>query len=304
MLSLRNGRKIAMIDGDKKRCIYLKEDKGQPAEIETTPEQRLKMFEKYLKLDKKMRQSDITLMKQKFEGDKVQLPDKLIRKFEDASEYVEKSLKKDLDYGFDTEIFPIIEDESYRMYISGLSGSGKSHFIANFLKHNKPTTEGSGIFLFSPIQNDKAMESIKNVIHLDLAEVENELGRELAAEDIPEGSVLIFDDIESFPKSVSKRYMEFRDICLERLRHRKSSTITVSHNATNGHSTKVSIRESQYWCLFPKFNARDTRNLLKVYGGLDKNEIDRIMSMNTRWLLYRKSVPKYAIGSHGVIALD
>jgi hypothetical protein len=80
--------------------------------------------------------------------------------------------------------------------------------------------------------------------------------------------------------------------------------ISVSHNATNGHATKVQIRESQYWVLFPKFNARDTRNLLKVYGGLDKSEIDRIMSMNTRWLLYRKAVPKYAVGQHSVLALD
>ena len=304
MLSLRSGRKIAMIDNDKKRCIYLKDDKGQPAEIETTPEQRMKMFEKFLKLDKKLRQAEINLMKEKYDGRKVELPDKLFRKFEDASEYVENSLKKHLDYGFESELFPIIDDESYRMFVSGLSGSGKSHFIASFLKHNKPTTEGSGIFLFSPVQNDRALESVKNLIHLDLDEVEKELKKEFEVEDIPMGSIVIFDDIESYPKYVAKKYMDLRDIIAERGRHRKISLISVSHNATNGHATKVQIRESQYWVLFPKFNARDTRNLLKVYGGLDKGEIDRIMSMNTRWLLYRKAVPKYAVGQHSVLALD
>lgn len=304
MLSLRSGRKIAMIDNDKKRCIYLKEDKGQPAEIETTPEQRLRMFEKYLKLDKKLRQSEIDMMKRKYQGDKVELPDKFIRKYEDADEFVENSLKKELDYGLNTEIFPIIEDESYRMYVSGLSGSGKSHFLAQFLKHNKPTMEGSGIFLFSPIENDKALSSLKNLIHLNLDEVEGELKRDMEVEDIPEGSVVIFDDVESFPKYIAKKYMELRDIIAERGRHRKISLMSVSHNATNGNATKVQIRESQYWVLFPKFNARDTRNLLKVYGGLDKAEIDRLMNLNTRWLLYRKSVPKYAVGQHGVIALD
>jgi hypothetical protein len=304
MLSLRSGRKIAIIDGDKKKCIYLKEDKGQPAEIETTPAQRLKMFEKYLKLDKKLRQSEIDLMKRKYDSEKVDLPDKFLRKYEDASEYVDKSLKKDLDYGLDTDIFPIIEDESYRMYVSGLSGSGKSYFIAQFLKYNKPTTEGSGIFLFSPVTNDKAMESIKNIIHLSLDEIEAELKRDFQVEDIPEGSIVIFDDVESYPKLIAKQYMELRDIIAERGRHRKISLISVSHNCMSGNATKVQIRESQYWVLFPKFNARDARQILKTYGGLDKKEIDRIISMNTRWLLYRKAVPKYAVGSHGVIALD
>jgi hypothetical protein len=304
MLSLRSGRKIAIIDGDKKKNIYLKEDKGQPAEIETTPEQRLNMFEKILKLDKKLRQAEINLMKEKYDGRKVELPDKLFRKFEDASEYVENSLKKHLDYGFENELFPIIEDESYRMFVSGLSGSGKSFFISQFLKHNKPTQEGAGIFLFSPVQNDKSLNSIKNLIQLDLDEVEKELKKEFQVEDFPPGSVVIFDDIESYPAYVKKKYMELRDMVAERGRHHKLSLMSVSHNATNGHATKVQIRESQYWVLFPKFNARDTRNLLKVYGGLDKNDIEKIMSLNTRWLLYRKAVPKYAVGMHGVICLD
>ena len=304
MLSLRSGKKIAMIDGDKKRCIYLKDDKGQAAEIETTPEQRLKMFEKFLKMDKKLRQGEIDMMKRKYEGQRVDLPDKLLRKYEDANDYVEKSLKKELDYGLQTEIFPIIEDESYRKFLSGLSGSGKSFYISKFLKHNKPTKEGAGIFLFSPVQNDEALSNVKNLIHLELDELERKLKREFLVEDIPEGSVVIFDDIESYPKPEAKRYMQLRDIIAERGRHRKISLISVSHNATNGHATKVQIRESQYWVLFPKFNARDTRNLLKIYGGLDKSEIDKIMNMNTRWLLYRKAVPKYAIGQHSVLALD
>ena len=304
MLSLRSGRKIAIIDKDPKRCIYLREDKGQPAEIETTPDQRLRMLEKFLKIDKKLRQAEIDLMKRKYTGERVELPDKFYRKYEDAVEFVDNSLKKELDYGSNSELFPIIEDESYRMYVSGLSGSGKSHFIAQFLKMNKPKGEGAGIFLFSPIENDKAMASIKNLIHLSLDEVEAELERELTIEDIPEGSIVIFDDVESFPKAIAKKYLELRDIIAERGRHRKVSLITVSHNAMAGNATKVSIRESQYWVLFPKFNARDTKTILKIYGGLDAKDTARVTSMNSRWVLYRKAIPKYAVGQNSVIAMD
>ena len=91
---------------------------------------------------------------------------------------------------------------------------------------------------------------------------------------------------------------------LERGRHRNISTLCVSHNATNGNITKVPIRESQYWVLFPKFNARDTKNLLKTYGGSDQKEIDKIMSLKGRGLLFHKSVPRYCIAEHDIIALD
>jgi hypothetical protein len=304
MLSLKSGKKIAMINKDKNNCIYLKEDKGQPPEIQTTPEQRLKMFESYLKLDKKLRNSEILEMKKKYEGESVNIPDKFLRKYDDAQEYVENSLKKHLDYGKHSELSPIIEDERYSIFTSGNSGSGKSTAIAQFLKDNKPKTKGAGIFLFSPIQDDKALSTIKNLIHIDLRELEDELGRPFEVEDIPNGSVVIFDDIESYPKPINKEYEQLRDIIAERGRHNNISLISVSHNATNGTKTKVQIRECNYWILFPKHNMRDTKNILKVYGGLDQKDIEKIINMDTRSILYKKTVPRYAVGQHAVIAFD
>ena len=304
MLSLKAGRKIALIDGDKKQPIFLKDNDDGEAEIETTDENKKHMFEKYLDMDKKLSAVDIQKLMRAYEdGSGEGLEGKLSRKYIDGVRYVEDSLKKHLDYGSKTSLVPIIEEPSYRLFVSGLSGSGKSYFISMFLKHNKVKREGAGIFLFSPVQDDKAMKSIKNLIHLDLDEFMAETkGREFEIEDIPEGSVCIFDDIESWGKGRAKPYMELRDILLERGRHRDISTICVSHNCCNGHATKVSIREAQYWCLFPKFNARDTKVILKTYGGFDKDEIDEIMAMKTRWCLIRKSIPKYAIGEHSVIS--
>lgn len=304
MLSLNSGRKIAIIDGDKKKPIFLKDDDSEEAEIETTFENKKRMFSKYLELDKKLSTSDIQKLERAYDTDSPpsELEGKLSRKYVDGVKYVENSLKKHLDYGSKTKLIPIIEEPSYRLFVSGLSGSGKSHFISMFIKNNRLNREGAGIFLFSPVQDDKEMSNIKNLIHLDLDEFIAESGKELEIEDIPEGSVCIFDDIESWGKGRAKPYMDLRDILLERGRHRDISTICVSHNAMNGHATKASIREAQYWCLFPKFNSRDTKVILKTYGGFDKGEIDEIMAMKTRWCLIRKSIPKYAIGEHTVIA--
>lgn len=303
MLSLKSGRKIAIIDGDKKKCIYLKDDDTGEAEIETTHENKQRMFNLFLQLDKKLSQSDIEALRDAYANEDGSHLQKLQRKYEQGVKYVEDSLKKHLDYGSGHTLMPIVDEPSYRLYVSGLSGSGKSHFISQFLKYNKVKKEGAGVFLFSPVKDDKAMSSIRNLIHLDLDELEAEMkGKEFEIEDIPEGSIVIFDDIESYAKGVAKKYMSFRDILLERGRHRDISTICVSHNAMNGHSTKASIREAQYWCLFPKFNARDTKMILKTYGGFEKPEIDEIMALKTRWCFIRKSIPKYAVAEHSVIA--
>jgi len=298
MISLTSGRKVAILNEDKKDCVYITEEEDDP-ELDTTREHKVEIFKKYLHLDNKLSTSDIKELVSAYEKG-VEVDGKLNRKYHNAKDYVTESLKRHLNYGTDTNVFPVIEEDSYRIFVSGLSGSGKSFFISEFIKHN-PVKKGAGVFLFSPVEDDKAMEKIKKLIRVNLDEVEKELKKEFTIDDVPEGSVVIFDDVESFPKKTAKRYLELRDIFLERGRHRSVSTITVSHNATNGNTTKASIRESQYWVLFPKHNARDTRNILKTYGGLEKHQIDEICDMKTRWCFYHKSIPRYAVGQHSII---
>ena len=307
MLTLKKSSDAKMIakvrqPEKKDKPIYLLEDDSKDSQIKMTPKEMMDHFHKYLKSDKKINISDMKILESAYvQGIHVdQIPSKLQRKYGDAIEYVKMCGKKYLE--FNESIYPIIQDESYRIYISGLSGSGKSTAVSMFLKHNPPRMKGAGIFLFSPIYDDKALVNIKNLIHIDLLDIEAELKGELQLEHIPPGSVLIFDDVESYDKKIRKLYMDFRDIALERGRHFSISCITVSHNARNGNTTKASIRESQYWILFPKHNSTDAKNILKLYGGLSTSEIQQVIDLKSRWVLYKKSVPKYAVGEHSVLA--
>lgn len=306
MLTLKkssDAKMIAKVSCEpKNKPIYLLEDDTKDPQIKMKPIEMLNHFHKYLKSDKKLNIADLKMLgvayTQGIHAD--QIPSKLQRKYADAIEYVKICSKKYLE--FNESVFPIIKDESYRIYISGLSGSGKSTAVSMFLKHNPPKTKGAGIFLFSPVYDDKALASIKNLIHIDLLQIEAELNGELQLEHIPPGSVLIFDDVESYDKKIRKLYMDFRDIALERGRHSQISCITVSHNARNGNTTKASIRESQYWILFPKHNSTDAKNILKLYGGLSTPEIQQVIDLKSRWVLYKKSIPKYAVAEHAVLA--
>ena len=78
------------------------------------------------------------------------------------------------------------------MFVSGLTGSGKSYYIANLLKHNKPKF----IFIMSPVKDDPAFKSLKPTpIHLDILSYEQEFDKPFEIEDLPPESVVILDDI-------------------------------------------------------------------------------------------------------------
>ena len=309
-LSLKSGRTIAIIDPQIKRekaksydYIYLKEDEADVEEVDTTDENKRKIFKKFIEMDKRLRILEIEALMKAYDHNEPPT-DKLDRKYHEGLAFVKDSLKKYMDYGDKVELFPIVEDSWMFMYVSGGSGSGKSTFIANFLKYNKQLiSKEGGIFLFCPDREDPAYGSIKNLIHMDLDEFqEDNEGEELDISHIPPDSTLIFDDIESYQKGDAKRYMAFRDMCLERGRKKGFKIFCVSHNPMNNQATKVSIRECNYWVLFPKYGARDAKVLLKNYGNFEKDEIDQILTLKTRWVMLRKSVPKYLVSQHAVIA--
>jgi len=305
MLSLTKGRQIAIIEGKKSGVIYIHGDIHEAEDleptIETTQENKEKIFKQFLKMDKRLSVSDMKKLSDAFEDEgKVASLGKLERKFEEAKNFVTTSLKKFLDYGKEEQLFPTVEDlskNSVRIFISGNTGSGKSRFISDFLKHNKPK-KTQGIFLFSPVYDDDSLKDIKNLIQIDLGQFERDFEKPFEYEDIPPKSIVIFDDIESSRNA--KQLMEIRDMFLERGRHQGTSTLTISHNPLGHNKTKASIRESQYAVVFPMSNPRDTGALLSKYFGYTKKMIDEVMACKSRWVFVSKSTPQYWVSQHSV----
>ena len=259
------------------------------------------MFQKLLEADKKLTEGDINHMMKVFQN-KEEVNDKSSRKYKSFVELLEKTSKKQMAFPKEFKVQPVIDEPSFRMFVSGLSGSGKSFYIANFIKNN--VKKAKNIYLFSPVEEDKAFKSLKNLVQMTIGDILEETGNaEVDIEDFPKGSIVIFDDIESYNKSVIKDYLNLRNTFLERGRHLDISTIVVSHNPLAGNVTKQALRESQYFILFPRFNSRDTKVLLKTYGGADDREIDLVMNLKGRAVMYKKTVPRYVIGERDVIAL-
>lgn len=306
MLSLSNGLAIAIISSNKAKIYYKDARRDDIPELDTNFENKLAIFKKYLSQFEKLTKTDTNYLIDEYTNKKQDLDNaKLNKYYIKGIDYVNKSLKKHLVFENDNiKLFPIIEGQrTYRMLIAGLSGSGKSHFASEFLKRNKP--RDGGIFLFSPVDNDDSIK-VKNIIHIKLENYEKEFDKPFEIEDIPEGSVCLFDDCDSYNKQYRSLYMETRNILLERGRHRGISTIVVQHQAQAGMRNRndIVLRECEFYVLFPKYNYRDSYNLLKNYTSISKQDMNDILNIdNSRWVFIKKSVPSYYVSEHDICLL-
>lgn len=314
MLSLNSGIPIAIIlpkgektpkKGETQKYLYYKDaSKEEPAEIETSKEQKIKIFKSMLDRNDKLRTQEKKEIILAYANDE-DLENKTLQKvLEKGSDYVDKSLKRYLQFDSDSHLMPWIEEKSFRVYCTGTTGSGKTYFISQLLSINKPRGKG-GIFMFSPFEDDESIK-IKNLIRIKLETYEDEYEKPFELEDIPDGSICIFDDIDTYKEKYRNLYYEVRDTLMERGRHPAQggkwgiSTVNIVHNPLQGAKSKVSIRESMYYACFPKHNPRDCKTLLKTYTSISKDCLDEIMNTNSRWIWVRKSVPTHFIGEHEI----
>lgn len=310
MLSLtRTDRAIARVDhgDDDVETVYLDESGGDEAKPIAAPREHLvKLFEEHVKLDKKLSMKDVKELVDAYKRDVDELDGKLSRKYYDAKRYADESPRKFLAYTRKQSVFPIIDfrKQSQRIFVSGQSNSGKSYFIAELLKRNKPRAD-QAIFVFSPFKEDKSFRELeKRMIRIDLDAFAEEEEHEFTYDDLPPSCITIFDDIESsLNPQRAKQLMHLRDIVLERGRHDGISCITVSHNPMGGIKTKASIRESAWLVLFPKTNVRDAAALLTRYAGFAKHQVDELLDADSRWVVVCKRVPTYWVSQHAIRVL-
>lgn len=302
MLSLNSGLPLAIINDNKDKKIFYKEsDNETEPDIDTDQSQKTKIFKKFLERDDKLKKTEIEQLVKLYNDGNMEHDDRKISKYlEKGIDYVNKSLKRYLDFPKEISLFPIITEPTYRMAIFGLSGSGKSKFSSDFLKVNKPS-KNAGIFLFSPVQDDDSIK-IKNIIHIKLERYYEDFDKDFELEDLPKGSVCIFDDCDTYDKQYRGLYQDVRNKILERGRHLGLSCIIIQHQAQQGNRGRsdIVLRECQFYCIFPKYNVRDSQNLLKNYTSMTNTQIDEVMNINSRWCFIRKSVPSYYIGQHSI----
>ena len=308
MLSLKRGKEIATItEGQmrgKKIFLYGKDDftGKQPSEFIVDTKERKKLIPKdYFRFRKIKIKDEKVLIKHIDNDDKIgSVEERLQEDYVKIQKMIEDKLKKELDFtDKSTKVFPIPQKYSERVYVPAPSGSGKSTFIGQYLKQLRILYPKRRIVIFSRVEEDEPLDRFKNLERINLEEF---------AADPPQvesftGDILIFDDIDTIlNKSIVRILRHFRDDVLEVGRHYKITCISTSHIITNFHATRTLINEAQAVVVFPKGGSfGQIRGFLDRYMGFDKELIESIRQMPTRWLYIHKEYPQYIIHEKGAI---
>lgn len=185
---------------------------------------------------------------------------------------------------------PNPESERQILYITGRSGSGKSYYTKKYLEEYKKMYPKNEIYVFSALDEDPSLDSLKDLKRIKLTE--ELLGENLEAKDF-KNSIVIFDDTDCLTsKKILKKVDEIKDSILQTGRHYNVSCIITTHTACNGGATKVILNESHSVTIFPAgLGNRSLKYLLDSYLGLDKSQIKKIKNLNSRWITIIKSFP-------------
>lgn len=173
-----------------------------------------------------------------------------------------------------------------KVLISGISGSGKSTFAAEYIRNYLKQHRKNGFYIISSVDEDDVLDKL-DPDRLDYDEIAQD-GIDMSE---LEDSILLFDDIGTIqPKSVRKVIEGVRDHLLEVGRHSRTSVINISHLITNHHESRRILNEAQSVVLFPKSNARAIKKYLTEYQNFDKDLISRCLNLKSRWFMI-KGVP-------------
>jgi hypothetical protein len=186
-----------------------------------------------------------------------------------------------------------------KLYISGPSGSGKSTFASMWLGEYLKMYKDDPVYVFSSVGYDAALDKY-DVIRVPLdASV-----AQLQPQDFAE-SVTIWDDIDTITNAkVRKAVCALRDEILEIGRHYEIRMLCTSHIIANYASTRRLLNEATSVTFFPSAGSTfHIKRFLQHYGGLSKSQIDRILSLPSRWIVLYKTFPMLILYSKGCYML-
>lgn len=190
---------------------------------------------------------------------------------------------------------PNFEKERDILYISGMSGSGKSYYCRNYILQYHKIYPDNKIFLFSTCLEDPAYDDLE---YIKRYELDDEFINEHFEIDNFKDMLIIFDDFDTIMNKIIKnKIREIIDMILQTGRKTHTSALITSHLATDGKQTKLILHEATSITFFLKgCGGRSINYLLDAYLGLDKNQIKKIRKIKSRAITIFKTYPQVILG--------
>lgn len=197
--------------------------------------------------------------------------------------------------------FEPIFDQSARQvyYIAGKSNSGKSTFAGKLAKKFKVQYPGKPIYIFSMLDHDPALEGFGAYrIKIDQNLVDNPI--DIQAE-LKGGSLVIFDDITPDTFTDAKLNKEIQTLKIKILEYGRKNNINciiTSHliNPNDRKFGRIIMNELTKLVIFPNGSSKHhLQYVLTNYLGYTKNQSEKIMKLESRWVLISNTMPEYIL---------
>lgn len=191
------------------------------------------------------------------------------------------------------------------IFITGVSGTGKSKWISDYLENYKQQHPDNEIVLFSGVDQDECLDKYEP-IRIDLQNlVENPIDN---LEEL-NNTCCIFDDTAKISdKKINAAVKNLRDRILQNGRHNDITCLVTSHNALGGQETLYPIKESHYRVIFPEGNEGQCRNMLEKYcelkGAKHSEIIEKMVDRGySRWAAVSKGIPRIVLFKRSAIII-
>lgn len=180
------------------------------------------------------------------------------------------------------------------IFISAPEEGGKSYIAGKYAEQHHKLYPNAKFVIFSEISYDEAYDDPK----LGLKPIRIKLDHKLVdkpfkVEEFKTNSLVLFDDIDNLEdKEIQKEVYKLRSRLLHTGRHKAIFVISLSHNPTMGKITGSSLMESSSIILFPKAgDAYHIETVCRKYLGYNKETIDKILNLDSRWVQLHKRAP-------------
>lgn len=189
------------------------------------------------------------------------------------------------------------------IYLFGMAGSGKSTVLGNYLAEWKSKHPKGQIIVVSRICEDNAFDDLD----IQRMEIDEELIDEpQTSDDFPEGSFIVFDDVDSIqPKKLKDAIYGMMTDLLNTGRHKNISVAVTSHLGADHVKTRGILNESHIIVCFPLgSSAHQIRYVATRYCGLSPKQVMTMLKLPSRFVAMRRSYPPAIVYSGGAYMLS
>lgn len=308
MLSFQSGKEVAIVCGGEydEQKIYITKEQDEPDreiededdvfEILDEDDFKSKNYKYHSMKDKLKLANALSKYNKNINSDS---DDELFQKFDEMQGKITDRLKKEFELSSGI-IIPIPDKDSERIYIAGKSGSGKSFLTAIYAREYNEMFPKRKIYIFTKHDKEKAY---KNIPHIEITCDDDMVKDEIKVTDFKK-SLVIFDDCDHIQdKKISTNIRRFNNDLITTGRKYEIHTITLQHQLMDYKETRNLLNEANKVIFFNSASNYHVTRYLKVYVGLDPQQIKKITGLKSRWTMISLSIPTYVLHEHGIFLL-